>query len=52
MLPDKLTFDVNVCKGLVAMVSLNVIGLRYSKLSSWLVLRDSKNQITASVTTP
>ncbi|KAF8830270.1 hypothetical protein HHX47_DHR2000360 [Lentinula edodes] len=30
MLPDKLTFDVNVCKGLVAMVSLNVIGLSFS----------------------
>lgn len=27
-LPDRLTFDLKICKGLVPMVGLNVIGLR------------------------
>ncbi|KXN88432.1 GDP-fucose transporter 1 [Leucoagaricus sp. SymC.cos] len=30
LLPDRLSFDIAVCKGLVAMVSLNVIGLSFS----------------------
>ncbi|PPQ74351.1 hypothetical protein CVT24_000662 [Panaeolus cyanescens] len=30
LLPDRLTFDVKTCKGLVPMVSLNVIGLSFS----------------------
>ncbi|KIK68307.1 hypothetical protein GYMLUDRAFT_35692 [Collybiopsis luxurians FD-317 M1] len=30
LLPDKLTFDTNVCKGLVPMVGLNVVGLSFS----------------------
>ncbi|KAG6827121.1 hypothetical protein H0H92_013141 [Tricholoma furcatifolium] len=30
LLPDRLTFDPNVCKGLVSMVGLNVIGLSFS----------------------
>ncbi|KAG5731567.1 GDP-fucose transporter 1 [Termitomyces sp. T112] len=30
LLPDRLTFDPNVCKGLVSMVALNVIGLSFS----------------------
>ncbi|KAL0946166.1 hypothetical protein HGRIS_012429 [Hohenbuehelia grisea] len=30
LLPDRLTFDLNVCKGLVPMVSLSVIGLSFS----------------------
>lgn len=30
MLPDRLTFDVKTCKGLVPMVGLNVIGLRFA----------------------
>jgi solute carrier family 35 (GDP-fucose transporter), member C1 len=29
LLPDRLAFDLQVCKGLVAMVGLNVVGLRY-----------------------
>ena len=29
LLPDRLTFDVEICKGLVPMVGLNVIGLRF-----------------------
>ena len=28
MLPDRLTFDLKICKGLVPMVGLNVVGLR------------------------
>lgn len=28
ILPDRLTFDLNVCKGLVPMVGLNIVGLR------------------------
>ena len=28
-LPDRLTFDMKICKGLVPMVGLNVVGLRY-----------------------
>ena len=30
MLPDRLTFDLKTCKGLVPMVGLNVIGLRFA----------------------
>ncbi|THV02171.1 hypothetical protein K435DRAFT_852989 [Dendrothele bispora CBS 962.96] len=30
LLPDRLTFDVNICKGLVPMVALNVVGLSFS----------------------
>ncbi|KAK7460996.1 hypothetical protein VKT23_008923 [Stygiomarasmius scandens] len=30
VLPDRLTFDINICKGLVPMVGLNVIGLSFS----------------------
>ncbi|KAK1216638.1 hypothetical protein PQX77_020758 [Marasmius sp. AFHP31] len=30
LLPDRLTFDLQVCKGLVAMVGLNVVGLSFS----------------------
>jgi len=30
MLPDRLTFDIQTCKGLVPMVGLNVIGLSFS----------------------
>ncbi|KAG6899191.1 hypothetical protein C0993_012490 [Termitomyces sp. T159_Od127] len=30
LLPDRLTFDPKVCKGLVSMVALNVIGLSFS----------------------
>jgi hypothetical protein len=30
MLPDRLTLDVKVCKGLVPMVGLSVLGLRYA----------------------
>ncbi|KAL4269457.1 Triose Phosphate/Phosphate Translocator [Pleurotus pulmonarius] len=30
LLPDRLTFDINTCKGLVPMVSLNVVGLSLS----------------------
>jgi len=29
-LPDRLSFDVKICKGLVAMVGLNIIGLSFS----------------------
>jgi solute carrier family 35 (GDP-fucose transporter), member C1 len=29
LLPDRLAFDMNVCKGLVPMVGLSVVGLRY-----------------------
>ncbi|KAF9022227.1 hypothetical protein BDZ89DRAFT_1163366 [Hymenopellis radicata] len=29
-LPDRLTFDIKTCKGLVPMVSLNVVGLSFS----------------------
>jgi hypothetical protein len=32
MLPDKLTFDLKICKGLVPMVGLNVVGLRFASL--------------------
>ncbi len=35
-LPDRLTFDVKICKGLVPMVGLNVIGLRY--VASYLLI--------------
>jgi len=28
LLPDRISFDLAVCKGLVAMVGLNVVGLR------------------------
>jgi len=30
LLPDKLTFDLEICKGLGAMVGLNVVGLSFS----------------------
>lgn len=30
MLPDRLTFDVKTCKGLIPMVGLNVVGLRFA----------------------
>ncbi|KAG6836276.1 hypothetical protein H0H93_009548 [Arthromyces matolae] len=30
LLPDRLTFDPQVCKGLVSMVALNIIGLSFS----------------------
>ncbi|TFK42377.1 hypothetical protein BDQ12DRAFT_562493, partial [Crucibulum laeve] len=30
LLPDKLTFDLDTCKGLVPMVGLNIIGLSFS----------------------
>lgn len=33
LLPDRLTFDFAVCKGLVAMVVLNVVGLSFSNLT-------------------
>lgn len=29
VLPDRLTFDPKVCKGLIPMVGLNVVGLRF-----------------------
>ena len=28
LLPDRISFDLAICKGLVAMVGLNVVGLR------------------------
>jgi len=30
LLPDRLTLDINICKGLVPMVGLNVVGLSFS----------------------
>ena len=30
MLPDRLTFDLKICKGLIPMVGLNVVGLRFA----------------------
>jgi GDP-fucose transporter C1 len=35
LLPDRLSFDLAVCKGLVAMVGLNVIGLRSVRFSTY-----------------
>lgn len=35
LFPDRLTFDLQICKGLVSVVALNVVGLRYvSQLAS------------------
>lgn len=47
-LPDRLTFDFAVCKGLVAMVGLNVIGLRFVCFHSTPTLSANLNSLPST----